>query len=186
MACVLQMPARGGLPLCSCNLCGHLWWQNTSISNCVGSEATWSSCWNNAWSGWWRAKTYFSFFLLLSLFFILSLKFVMLYQKNKIVLSFFYFKFDPYFLFFFCFRFLFRVDFFLISSFDIKLVRNWISWFFYEVITVSWPWLRVWNTNPNWHQSPFSFFLHRFSFSVSSFNIKFLKNKLRDFLQFYL
>jgi len=128
MACVLQMPARGGLPSCSCNLCGYLWWQNTSISNCVGSEAPWSSCWNNAWSYWWRAKTYFFFFPSLISFLYPLLEICDALSKNKIVLSFFYFKFDPY--FFFCFRSLFRVDFFLISSFDIKLVRNWTSWFF--------------------------------------------------------
>jgi hypothetical protein len=107
-------------------------------------------------------------------------------KKTKLSCHFFISNLILIFCFFFVLGSYLELIFFLISSFDIKLVRNWISWFFYEVITVSWPWLRVWNTNPNWHQSPFSFFLHRFSFSVSSFNIKFLKNKLRDFLQFYL
>jgi len=76
-----------------------------------------------------------------------------------------------FYLYFFCFRSLFRVDFFLILSFDIKLVRNWASWFFYEVITVSWPWLRVWNINLNWHQSFFRFFSYTdflFQFHLST------------------
>jgi len=94
-------------------------------------------------------------------------------SKNKIVLSFFYFKFDLYFFIyiFFVLGPYLELIFFLISSFDIKLVRNWASWFFYEVITVSWPWLRVWNINLNWHQSFFRFFSYTdflFQFHLST------------------
>jgi hypothetical protein len=68
------------------------------------------------------------------------LKFMMLYQKTKLSCHFFISNliFIFLFIFFFVLGPYLELIFFLISSFDIKLVRNWASWFFYEVITVSW------------------------------------------------
>jgi hypothetical protein len=75
-----------------------------------------------------------------------------------------------WFLFFLAFGTSSKLIFFLISSFNIRLTRNWVLWFFFKgVISISLPGSWAWNANPSWHQNFYlDFFKSIFIFSFKN------------------
>ena len=116
---------------------------------------------------WWlvvHGGSFFVFFFLISLFSLLCLGFALLCEKTNLSCHFVY-SFD--FFFFLLSVLLQNWFFFLISSFNIRLTRNWVLWFFFKgMISISLPGSWAWNANPSWHQNFYLDFLNQFSFLV--------------------